>query len=98
MACAPAVAKVWLSVAVAPLRVTGTPMLSAPSLNWTVPPAGAGLTVAVRSTAAPVFAVVGAATAVVVVASGGAVTLIVASGPAPALSGTPLPGSVPFFG
>ncbi len=68
--CAPSVLNACERVALPPVTATGAPMAVAPSLNCTVPPPGAGLTVAVRSTDAPLFAVSGAARVVPVATSG----------------------------
>src|SRR4029077_14684594 len=60
IACVPAVSKVWARTATEPATSTGAPIGVPPSRNCTVPPAGAGLTVAAMFTATPVFAWLGA--------------------------------------
>lgn len=73
MSWAPTLSKVWERVALPPETGTGEPMSLPPSLNWTVPLASDGATVAVRSTGVPTFAVAGA-TSVVPVATDGSTT------------------------
>ena len=77
--CGPADANEVVALAEPPESATAAPTFVDPSLNWTLPTAVDGETVAVRATLAPVTAVVGLAESDVVVATAGAVTVTVAA-------------------